>query len=197
MAEVDFDPLLSLLKASSKEVVVRLSNEAYLLRSSNQIPGDVVKKTTEALGIDQKESYKLILALGGLIKKSLFLSSSEPGPVLALFPDNFHKNLKELLTKVILDNLNNWRNRAISSQVSLPRLLDFDWRVDTKMSSDAIARMSIPTCILQMQVQDPPLELERQQETSTLNVELSKETIETMLDGLGKIRDQLSSVTKK
>jgi hypothetical protein len=46
-------------------------------------------------------------------------------------------------------------------------------------------------------VQDAPLELDNKPDTSTLNVELSKETIETMLDGLGKIRDQLSSVAKK
>ena len=32
---------------------------------------------------------------------------------------------------------------------------------------------------------------------STVNVELSKETLDTMLDGLGKIRDQLSSVANK
>lgn len=29
-----------------------------------------------------------------------------------------------------------------------------------------------------------------------LNVELTKEKLDTMLDGLGKIRDQLSSVSK-
>ena len=32
--------------------------------------------------------------------------------------------------------------------------------------------------------------------TSLVNVELSKETLDTMLDGLGKIRDQLSAVSK-
>lgn len=38
--------------------------------------------------------------------------------------------------------------------VSLPRLVDFDWRVDTKMASDSVSRMSVLTCILQMKVQD-------------------------------------------
>lgn len=36
--------------------------------------------------------------------------------------------------------------------VSLPKLVDFDWRVDVKTSSDAVARMSVPTCILNLQV---------------------------------------------
>ena len=40
----------------------------------------------------------------------------------------------------------------INFLVSLPRMVDFDWRVDIKTSSDSIARMSVPTCILQMKV---------------------------------------------
>ena len=36
--------------------------------------------------------------------------------------------------------------------VSLPRLSDFDWRVDIKTSSDTLARMSVPTCVLQLKV---------------------------------------------
>ena len=36
--------------------------------------------------------------------------------------------------------------------VSLPHLVDFDWRVDLKTSSDTAARMAYPTCIVQMKV---------------------------------------------
>ena len=38
------------------------------------------------------------------------------------------------------------------SPVSLPRLVDFDWRVDVKISSDSVARMAQPTCLVQMKV---------------------------------------------
>jgi hypothetical protein len=38
---------------------LRLSNEAYLHRNCKQVPGDVLKKTAEALTIDQKEAYKV------------------------------------------------------------------------------------------------------------------------------------------
>ena len=36
--------------------------------------------------------------------------------------------------------------------VSLPRLVNFDWRVDVKTSSDSATRMAQPTCIVQMKV---------------------------------------------
>ena len=39
-----------------------------------------------------------------------------------------------------------------SPPVSLPRLVDFDWRVDVKTSSDSMARMAQPTCLVQMKV---------------------------------------------
>ena len=41
--------------------------------------------------------------------------------------------------------------------VSLPKLADFDWRVDVKTSSDAITRMSMPTCLVQFKVCKSPL----------------------------------------
>ena len=30
--------------------------------------------------------------------------------------------------------------------------MDFDWRVDVKISSDSVARMAQPTCLVQMKV---------------------------------------------
>ncbi|CAB3984468.1 Hypothetical predicted protein [Paramuricea clavata] len=84
----------------------------------------------------------------------------------------------------------------MASQVSLPKLVDFDWRVDVKTSSDAVTRMSMPTCLVQLKIQENACEEKRLPELKCLNVELSKKTLDTMLDGLGKIRDQLSSVSQ-
>ncbi|WAR03006.1 COMD9-like protein [Mya arenaria] len=46
-------------------------------------------------------------------------------------------------------------------------------------------------------VQENPLRVDQVADVSTVNVELSKETLDTMLDGLSKIRDQLSSVANR
>ena len=43
-------------------------------------------------------------------------------------------------------------------------------------------------------VQQNPAHQDRIPELQSLNVELTKEKLDTMLDGLGKIRDQLSAV---
>lgn len=83
--------------------------------------------------------------------------------------------------------------------VSLPTLVDFDWRVDVISASNQVNRMSVPRCLLQLQVADNGNKASTEQvaKSSNITVELSKETLETMLDGLGKIRDQLNSVVNR
>ena len=105
--------------------------------------------------------------------------------------------------------------------VSLPCLIDFDWKVNNyniKSSSDSASRMAAHTCLIQLNETHPLIKpshahtnkydvifiggvMPRVNQTEmsnvcTINVEFSKETLDTMLDGLGKIRDQLSSVAK-
>ncbi|OCT83693.1 hypothetical protein XELAEV_18021835mg, partial [Xenopus laevis] len=117
--------------------------------------------------------------------------------ILPVFPENFHQNLKNLLTKLILENLSAWRSDVLDSQISLPRLVDLDWRVDIKASSDSVARMAVPTCLLQMKIQENPDLCGSEPAINTVTMEMSKETLDTMLDGLGRIRDQLSAVANK
>ncbi|KAK3103418.1 hypothetical protein FSP39_019060 [Pinctada imbricata] len=153
----------------------------------------------------------MMRALSALIKAAVFHGYTEASQLQSLFPKDFHKNLRDLLIKIMMDNMNNWRNQAVNSQdflttyvcaielasTSLPRMVDFDWRVDIKTSSDTITRMAVPTCILQMKVQDNIDKIGNTPDVQNVNVELSKETLDTMLDGLSKIRDQLSSVAKR
>lgn len=131
-----------------------------------------------------------------VVHAALFECLTDPKAVYDLFPENFHKNLRELISKIIAENMPLWRTNAINQQVSLPKLIDFDWRVDVKTSSSVISRMSMPTCIIQLQVQENAVEQNSMPSVRRLNVELTKEKLDTMLDGLGKIRDQLSSVSK-
>nr|KAF6324305.1 COMM domain containing 9 [Myotis myotis] len=116
---------------------------------------------------------------------------------ISRFPANFHQNLKNLLTKIILENISTWRAEAQADLISLPRLVDLDWRVDIKTASDSISRMVVPTCLLQMKIKEDPRLCRDSPSVSAVTMELSKETLDTMLDGLGRIRDQLSAVANK
>ncbi|KAL4225753.1 COMM domain-containing protein 9 [Mactra antiquata] len=184
-------------RASSKELVHKTCQEAFLYRDRRKVPDNVVTNIATQYGIKVDEAKKLLISLGALLKTAVFQGSTDPADLVGLFPSNFHKNMRDLLAKIMIENMSTWKLQAVNNQVSLPRMVDFDWRVDIKTSSDAIARMSVPTCILQMTVQDNPARVDTVPDMSSINVELSKETLDTMLDGLSKIRDQLSSVANR
>ncbi|XP_024608385.1 COMM domain-containing protein 9 isoform X1 [Neophocaena asiaeorientalis asiaeorientalis] len=200
-AEV-FAALQSLLKASSKDVVRQLCQESF--SSSALGSKKLLDVTCSSLSVTQEEAeqgspsvLQLLQALHRLTRLVVFRDLSSAEAVLALFPENFHQNLKNLLTKIILEHVSTWRAEAQTNQISLPRLVDLDWRVDIKTSSDSISRMAVPTCLLQMKIQEDPSLCGEQPSVSAVTVELSKETLDTMLDGLGRIRDQLSAVASK
>nr|XP_010296129.1 PREDICTED: COMM domain-containing protein 9 [Balearica regulorum gibbericeps] len=146
---------------------------------------------------ESNETCPLVSALHNLTRHVVYRGLTRAEDILSLFPENFHQNLKNLLTKIILENISAWRNEAQASQISLPRLLDMDWRVDIKTSSDSISRMAVPTCLLQLKIQEDVALCGNSPVVSALTVELSKETLDTMLEGLGRIRDQLSAVANK
>ncbi|XP_064432699.1 COMM domain-containing protein 9 isoform X1 [Mirounga angustirostris] len=205
----NFAALQSLLKASSKDVVRQLCQESF---SSSALGSKrLLDITCSSLSVTQEEaeqvpvsgSYpyllkqQLIQALHRLTRLAVFRDLCSAEAILALFPENFHQNLKNLLTKIILEHVSTWRTEAQAHQISLPRLVDLDWRVDIKTSSDSISRMAVPTCLLQMKIQEDPSLCGDKPSISVVTVELSKETLDTMLDGLGRIRDQLSAVANK
>ncbi|XP_053881116.1 COMM domain-containing protein 9 [Malaclemys terrapin pileata] len=190
-----FAALQILLKASSKDVVRQLCQECF--SSSTRGSSKLIDSTCSNLSVTSEEAAQLICSLHNLTRHIVYQGLSSAEEILSLFPENFHQSLKNLLTKIILENVSVWRSEAQSSQISLPRLVDMDWRVDIKTSSDSIGRMAVPTCLLQLKIQEDAALCGDNPVISAVTVELNKETLDTMLDGLGRIRDQLSAVANK
>ncbi|KFM60155.1 COMM domain-containing protein 9, partial [Stegodyphus mimosarum] len=191
--QINFEVLLLLLKATSKQQVLEICQNAFKYREKEIPPNQLLKPLAEAFSIETDEASKLFIALSSFIKFVLFHGYSSSENISSLFPDDFHKHLRDLLSKIISEKFSTWRTSAVTDSVSVPRLAEFDWRVDLKMSSGKIARMSEPTCILQLKIQDTGLPENHADRFQTLNVELNKEKLDTMLHGLGRIRDQLSA----
>ncbi|GBN46025.1 COMM domain-containing protein 9 [Araneus ventricosus] len=194
--QMNFEILLLLLKASSKQQVVDICQDVFKYREKD-LPNQVVMPVADAMGIDTTEALKLFKALSIFLKFVLFHGHSTYDSISSLFPDDFHKNLRDLLSKIIAEKFGTWKSLAAKDSVSVPKLTEFDWRVDLKMASGKIARMSEPTCILHLKIHNPGVPENSEDRFQSLNVELSKEKLDTMLNGLGRIRDQLSAVAKK
>ncbi|XP_064169117.1 COMM domain-containing protein 9 [Anguilla rostrata] len=192
--EEHFASLQLLLKAPSKDAVRQLCQDSF--PSGAPESRQLAESAAGTLSVSASEAQQLLRALHTLSHHVLFHGLTGPEQITRLFPDTFHTSLKNLLTKILLEHSPTWRNDALSSQISLPQLVDMDWRVDMKTASDSVSRMAVPTCLVHMKVQDP-LALGGGDSVSAVTVELSRETLDTMLDGLGRIRDQLSMVASK
>ncbi|XP_023697931.1 COMM domain-containing protein 9 isoform X1 [Paramormyrops kingsleyae] len=196
LTEEYFDAFQLLLKAPSKDAVRQLCRDSF----STGAPESrrLADEAAETLSVSVGEAQQLLRALHALTRHVLFHSLTTPEQILALFPDAFHPNLKNLMTKILLEHSPAWRNEALANQISLPRLLEMDWGVDMKTCSDSAGRMAVPSCLLHMKVQDAQAPGDGSvSPLSSVTVELSRETLDTMLDGLSRIRDQLSVVASK
>lgn len=95
---------------------------------------------------------QLFDALVLLIRECLYQNTEKTAEVLGLLPQDFHPDLGKLLGKQISKQIPAWRQSALLSQVSPPKLIDVDWRVDMQTSSNLLARMAVPTVFVEMKV---------------------------------------------
>ncbi|CAI8045904.1 COMM domain-containing protein 9 [Geodia barretti] len=188
--------LSCLLRVSSKEAVQNVLREAFSHRNES-VPDVILASAAKNIQIEPLEAKELFSSACLLVSSVLQSGALDKESIETLFPDDFHNDLKGLLSEIIAESMCDWKRHAMTQQVSLPRLESFDWRVDVKISSTAAARMAVPTCLLQMKVDGGREDRRRVPVAQTVSVEFSPETLHTMLDGLGKIRDQLASVATK
>ncbi|XP_021563632.1 COMM domain-containing protein 9-like isoform X2 [Carlito syrichta] len=98
-----FSALQSLLKASSKDVVRQLCQEGFSTSALGS--KKLLDITCSNLSVTQKEAEQLLQALHCLTRLVVFRDLFSAEAILALFPENFHQNLKNLLTKIILEHV--------------------------------------------------------------------------------------------
>lgn len=102
--------------------------------------------------------------------------------------------LKKLIAKIVRDRLKVWREVSANQTVSLPRLVDFDWRLDFKTASNSLSKMTQPSALLNLKIREQPRRLKEMPSIKAVDFEMDTETLEVVLSGLHKIRDQLGSM---
>ena len=164
----------------SQDVVVRtiartLSMEEDNAEQLRQVEGTVVRLRACVKGILAKGAERYFAELGD--------SSINP-------------KLKDLLVGISETKMNEWKEASMSG-LSLPKLLHHDWTIHKQSASSAVEQMNVPVVLMRLQVEGTPEEVGIIPPVKEVDFELSKEALETMLDGMTKIRDQLSKSVKK
>uniref|UniRef100_A0A3Q2CUQ6 COMM domain containing 9 n=1 Tax=Cyprinodon variegatus TaxID=28743 RepID=A0A3Q2CUQ6_CYPVA len=151
----------------------------------------LTENTAATFSIPAGQAAQLNQSLHTLSHHILFYNLTSPEQILAVFPESFHSSLKNLITKILLEN-----RKSILNRIAMMDLKELDWRVDLVTGSDSVSRMAVPTCLVQLKMEDP-CPTAGGDSVSTVTVELGRESLDTILDGLGRIRDQLSVVAGK
>ena len=133
----DFDVLTLLLRAKSKDFVLKVCHES-LTRNDNTL-----SEISSVIECSDEETTSLLNSLHSLITNLISQNLTTPTEIPSVFPDDFHKNLATLLTKILVEMLPVWRAKLLENQISLPRLTSFSWSVSTAQQQQSAA---VPVC---------------------------------------------------
>ena len=139
-----------------------------------------------------EEAREVLGSVAFVIERAMYECSATED-VAALFPAGFHAALRELLAVICAHHLPEWRAAAIDRMVGLPRLMSTQWRLDVKTAANA-GRMNAPTVLVDLQVEAARTRVDDPVAARHVVFEMDRETLDTMLDGLTKIRAQLNAV---
>ena len=169
-----------LLKAKSKDFVKKICHES--MNEDGNYSEETLDVINTTLDCSRQETETLLQSLRGFNSKIVQQNIASPEEIISLFPEDFHKSLACLLTKIFVELLPFWRQQIAETQVSLPKLASFSWTVSTEQDTNT------PLCFLNLNIRDTC-------GTESVNAHLSKESLASLLSGLKQIKSQISQLT--
>ena len=99
------------------------------------------------MNITNEKAVVLILSLHALMKEYI---SNDEDVVLGRFPETFNKKIKSFLFKIMREVSTSAKQYIQDEFTCLPKLREFDWRLDVKISSKQSDRLKQPTLYVKM-----------------------------------------------
>ena len=182
-----------LIHAKSKKSALQCFNRAFVcVCHGSKIP---VHTLASELTIAENNAAELANVLLEVVRIALLHSDS--APAMAFLEQHsgggLDSKLSNLVQQILATQLPFWCEASVLRRPSLPQYIGIRWRVDMKAASEQFSRMSVPSVIVNLKVQRQPIAADNTPSVQHIEFELSKEALNTMLDGLGRIRKQLGS----
>eukprot|EP01033_Poteriospumella_lacustris_P001588 gene1588-1153_t len=204
---MDLAPLNFLLNAGTKVAIEQAVLFTFLTRNQplQNLDGTessthpLLKSFRSQLGLGEDVSDHDLIQIRAALAEciGIALASGSIEELMQFFQERggtVNPKLQQLLAQIIAGHLESWRDAAILSRITLPKLIDFDWALHFQRASSELSDIQIPSILMSLQVEDAPSSTNALPDTRQVQFELSREALETMIDGLGKIRDQLAAM---
>lgn len=175
------EPLLGLKSRGQMEKLVRLC-----MVPEHEIPQGVLVKTMQRT-LQNEDVEETVVALRACVKGIL---AKGPEAYFASMKVPIDTKLQGALTEIMNNRLNEWKDAALMG-LSLPRLLHHDWTVHRQAASSAVKQMNVPVILVRLKVEGKAEQVGVIPPVREVDFELSSEALETMLDGMNRIKEQL------
>ncbi|CAF1036134.1 unnamed protein product [Brachionus calyciflorus] len=163
--DIQFDLFEHLIKSPSKDFLNQILLESFNQTEGSKPSNNFLNQLSQSLEIDQTTSESLLTELGKLIRKLLFESCTDLQQIQnVLATSSLQPNLKNLLSKLLAERLAQFKSKLINEEGMVPKLLDFDWRIDIKMDSnlsDSGSKSGQQACILHLKTDENSKERSR------------------------------------
>ena len=159
----------------------------------------VVKTVARTLGIEKDDVEQIrqvgmtVVGLRACVKG--ILAKGAERYFAELRGSAINPKLKDLLITISETKLNEWKDASMAG-LSLPKLLHHDWTIHKQSASSAVEQINVSVVLVRLKVEGTPEEVGVIPPVKEVDFELSKEALETMLDGMTKIRDQIHQLSK-
>ncbi len=136
------------------------------------------------------EASVVMASLQRLVKALVSLSVEEArGKAKSFFPAGFDGKLRTAILNAVFQNYEETRGEFGKEAGTLPRLRDFDWRIDSQLASKH-GKEAKPAMLLR-------LDIERSSAAETTVLELPRDRVKEMLNVFARIDAQLKAITGK
>ena len=194
LGDIFMASLTLIASATSKNAVTELFD--FAVRHRHNLIQAPLNKIEENFNIKSSEASNLLNDTCTLIRNTM---SSGQDVTLDLIKElcdsTIDPKIIKLVAKIIVRQAPTWKAIMAQQRIAWPRLLDMEWRVDMKSASQAVSRMSVPTVVLGLTVEEQPDNANAMPKAKTVNFELSREELSTMLTGMKQIAEQLSKLS--
>ena len=135
----------------SIEARCMLDSEIKVLKPDD-LPASL-KTLPSQLKITNEKAVVLILSMHALMKEYISVGMADEGAFAARFPESFPKKVKVFMFKMMREVADSAKLYYQDEFSSLPKMRDFDWRLDVKISSKDQDRLKQPVLYVKMDLE--------------------------------------------
>ncbi len=128
-----------------------LDSEIKVIKPDN-LPA-ILRNLPGTLQITNEKAVVLILSMHALMKEYISNGMTDEQSFAAKFPDTFPKKVKVFLFKMMREVAEESKSYYKDEFSSLPKMRDFDWRMDVKISSKDSDRLKQPVLYVKMDLE--------------------------------------------